>query len=700
MSKKNAPLLSVGIIFKNEIRCLERCLKSLQPLKEQIPCEIVMADTGSDDGSRAVAEKYADVVFDFPWVNDFAAARNAALDRCRGKWHLYIDCDEWLDEDITELVRFLKQEQDPAMATVLVRQRNYWTWDFDRYSDHQAIRIVQMSCDPRFQDAIHETPRFKRSGLIRGVLKETIFHHDGYVGLQTTEQGKAKARRNIEILREELRKNPNDLIALHYFLQAGDAEPDFELQLSRATGLVMDREKNWDRVGAQIYRFAIKAARERKLPQFDEWAKQAKELFSQTFCYRVDIQFLLCCHACDREDYFVCIRIGEDYEQALKDLESDPQAVNENASGSTIYRGSIQAQDVNAALALAYAETGQGEEAMTRIERADWTILNNWDLAKLLLALRRLHASGRADTGPLVLAFWEGIGREKPTDKRAQERRRLFIELGTEDPFWETESGEPLFAPLKGQCVLGDTAEMLETDDAARLGELLAQVDEPTALPARALIHALTHGAPFPPAERPLTPEAAGELAAKLFAYPDKAGALALASAEGDFSAHWPALLWARALTARAVGSAPESDAVNAFSAMRAFARVESVFLSRCYTPEVLEAPVVLPNADRLGRGLVCAFEALDGERYGDCVRIMRELLEQEPERKLLAEIMLDEVQRREKARRAAAAPPELLELAEKIRSILAAFPPDDPAVGQLRQSPAYQAVAWLIEES
>ena len=36
------PLLSIGIIFKNEIRCLARCLKSLQPLREAVSCEVVM----------------------------------------------------------------------------------------------------------------------------------------------------------------------------------------------------------------------------------------------------------------------------------------------------------------------------------------------------------------------------------------------------------------------------------------------------------------------------------------------------------------------------------------------------------------------------------------------------------------------------------------------------------------------------------
>ena len=48
-----APLLSIGIIFKNEERCIERCLQSLEALRQAIPCELVMADTGAEDGSRA-----------------------------------------------------------------------------------------------------------------------------------------------------------------------------------------------------------------------------------------------------------------------------------------------------------------------------------------------------------------------------------------------------------------------------------------------------------------------------------------------------------------------------------------------------------------------------------------------------------------------------------------------------------------------
>ena len=69
------PVLSICMIFKNEIRCLERCMKSLQPLRDAVACELVMADTGSTDGSREIAERYADVLFDFPWTLPLPAMR-------------------------------------------------------------------------------------------------------------------------------------------------------------------------------------------------------------------------------------------------------------------------------------------------------------------------------------------------------------------------------------------------------------------------------------------------------------------------------------------------------------------------------------------------------------------------------------------------------------------------------------------------
>lgn len=175
------PLLSIGIIFKNEIRCIERCLKSLQSLREAIPCEVVMADTGSDDGSRAVAERYADILIDFPWIGDFSAARNAVMDRCSGTWYMTIDCDEWVDSNIEGLVVFLTGEYDFDFASVVIR--NYDTRELDKggsYSDFLATRLLRMSTGLRYEGTVHEHWHYKgdlRTMMIRGA----VFHHDGYV---------------------------------------------------------------------------------------------------------------------------------------------------------------------------------------------------------------------------------------------------------------------------------------------------------------------------------------------------------------------------------------------------------------------------------------------------------------------------------------------------------------------------------------
>ena len=133
------PLLSIGIIFKNEIRCLERCLKSLQPLRDALPCELVMADTGATDGSREIAEKYADILFDCPWINDFSAARNAVIERCSGQWYMSIDCDEWVDPNIEGYVKFLTSDKEFDFASVIIR--NYSTAGLEKsggYSDFLA----------------------------------------------------------------------------------------------------------------------------------------------------------------------------------------------------------------------------------------------------------------------------------------------------------------------------------------------------------------------------------------------------------------------------------------------------------------------------------------------------------------------------------------------------------------------------------
>lgn len=82
--------VSVCIIAKNEEKYIEECLKRLVPYG----MEIVVTDTGSTDRTREIAQKYADKVLDFAWIEDFSAARNFCAANASNDWILVLDCDD------------------------------------------------------------------------------------------------------------------------------------------------------------------------------------------------------------------------------------------------------------------------------------------------------------------------------------------------------------------------------------------------------------------------------------------------------------------------------------------------------------------------------------------------------------------------------------------------------------------------------
>lgn len=61
-------MISVCIITKNEINKLEKCLRALK----DYPFEIVVVDTGSDDGTWEMARRYTSKVYSYEWNDDFA----------------------------------------------------------------------------------------------------------------------------------------------------------------------------------------------------------------------------------------------------------------------------------------------------------------------------------------------------------------------------------------------------------------------------------------------------------------------------------------------------------------------------------------------------------------------------------------------------------------------------------------------------
>jgi glycosyltransferase involved in cell wall biosynthesis len=80
------------VIARNEAATITRLLTSVRPFVD----DMLVMDTGSADDTVHLSEAAGARIAHFPWIDDFAAARNAALDAAGADWHVVLDADEWL----------------------------------------------------------------------------------------------------------------------------------------------------------------------------------------------------------------------------------------------------------------------------------------------------------------------------------------------------------------------------------------------------------------------------------------------------------------------------------------------------------------------------------------------------------------------------------------------------------------------------
>ncbi len=86
--------LSVAIITLNAASQLEECLKSVR-----FADEIVVVDSGSTDGTQALAERYGARVIAQDWLG-FGPQKQFAVDAARHNWVLCLDADERVTREL------------------------------------------------------------------------------------------------------------------------------------------------------------------------------------------------------------------------------------------------------------------------------------------------------------------------------------------------------------------------------------------------------------------------------------------------------------------------------------------------------------------------------------------------------------------------------------------------------------------------
>jgi hypothetical protein len=195
--------VSLCMIVKNEEHNLADCLASVADLVD----EIVLVDTGSSDRTREIATSFGARVFEFPWVESFAATRNESLRHATGDYTFWMDADDRLDLENRQKLRalfagLLDENTAYVMKCLCVPEAD---GHGGTVVDH--VRLFRNRADLRWDYRVHEQilPAVRATGAtVRWA--DVVVRHTGYAD---PSQRRRKLERDLRLLRLEDAERPD-----------------------------------------------------------------------------------------------------------------------------------------------------------------------------------------------------------------------------------------------------------------------------------------------------------------------------------------------------------------------------------------------------------------------------------------------------------------------------------------------------------
>ncbi|EFM10623.1 glycosyl transferase family 2 [Paenibacillus curdlanolyticus YK9] len=212
--------ITLCLIVKNEEDVLRRCLDSVAEIVD----EIVIVDTGSTDRTKAIAAAYTDAIYDFEWIDDFAAARNYAFSQATSAYILWLDADDlFLEADRRKLLE-LKASLQPDIDTVSMHY-NLAQDEYGRVTRSlRRNRLVKRSRNFKWIGAVHEYLEVYGVSLASDIaVTHASLRHDHNRNLRIYEKrleaGEAFGPRDLYYYANELKDHARYEEAIAYYVK-------------------------------------------------------------------------------------------------------------------------------------------------------------------------------------------------------------------------------------------------------------------------------------------------------------------------------------------------------------------------------------------------------------------------------------------------------------------------------------------------
>ena len=203
LQRKNIRLSLCMIVRDNE-NTIAECLESIYPWVD----EIIIVDTGSNDRTPEICRNYGAQIHEFPWCDDFSAARNESLKWATGEWIFWMDSDDVIPEDQGKRLRKLVYGSHDSECLGYVAQVHCPVSHSGQLTIVDHVKVFRNLPELRFEHRIHEQilPAIRKIG---GTVEFTDIYvvHSG--SDQSPETRQRKLERDFRILKRDLEDRPD-----------------------------------------------------------------------------------------------------------------------------------------------------------------------------------------------------------------------------------------------------------------------------------------------------------------------------------------------------------------------------------------------------------------------------------------------------------------------------------------------------------
>ena len=264
--------ISACAIVRDEAHDMPRWLENTAVYSD----ERIVVDTGSKDETKALAEAAGARVYDYPWRDDFAAAKNEALSHATGDWIAFLDADEYFaaPQTVRPYLARLSVEQ-PEIEAVMLTIANLDEDDhFREIQRFPTVRLFRRRADIAFFGRIHEAVGKKEGQLeIKLERKHLLVFHLGY----SSGRVRKKSERNFALLQADIEKDGEQPGHCRYLADCYAAFGDWKKALYYALS-ALDSPVTAIGSDSDMYRTALQAMRECRMGAEDMLALTEKAL--------------------------------------------------------------------------------------------------------------------------------------------------------------------------------------------------------------------------------------------------------------------------------------------------------------------------------------------------------------------------------------------------------------------------------------